>query len=393
MRRQASLIIRTIALLLLFPAGCDRDAHSTSGGNTTTPQPARKRLALQLTPITPLLPRLRTHVAVDSRGNLYWLQESEPPPADGDMVYAMGDSGVPQSIAPLNVPNLLAISGNADFRTAPTTGAIRAIAVGPDDQLYFFFSGGSGRATIAFLGRYDPKTSRVHVVADKARLIAESALGPSMELARPSLTSYGQELWLWLRHTDDAAILKIEPKARGVELRRLVLKPPEPASKESPKVRLISEEDDLSAGPQLSLYYVDRPGAQLWKIDSAGEFTSVLPLETFSSAVTPAAVDNAGRICLLAGDAARLHARSASLDSMPLEGSNQYIWSRTTFPAFLEIKGEKSDLIARDDFNVPVNYPVQTLQPQHLLFDRATETFISFDAATGELIRMKILRN
>ena len=39
-----------------------------------------------------------------------------------------------------------------------------------------------------------------------------------------------------------------------------------------------------------SLYYVDRTGAELWKIAGTGEFISVLSLETFSSAVAPAAV-------------------------------------------------------------------------------------------------------
>ncbi len=302
----------------------------------------------------------------------------------------MGDSGVPESIPALTVTNLLATSGRTDIK--PATCGIRTMAIGPDDQLYFFFSGGSGRATLKFLARYDPKTRRVHMVADAPRLMAASTFGASLELARPALVSSGRDLWLWLRHTDDAAVLNIEIKQDGVNLRRLEFKSPDITPGQSGKLRLISEEDDLSAGPQQSLYYIDRAGAALWKISAAGECSRVLSLETFSSALTPAAVADSGQIYLLAGDGPRLHARfSGSFDPTPELGSNQYIWSRATFPAFVEIKGDKSQLIARDDFSVPVNFPVQNLQPRRLLYDRATGTMISFDAATGELIRIKVV--
>src|SRR5712691_9593481 len=153
-------ILTTLILSLLLLNGCDRDSQTNSASNGSTQQPATpQRLSLQLTPITPLLPRLRTHLAVDSRGNLYWFQESEPQPAGGDMVYAMGDSGVPQSIPALSLPSLLAASGRTDVK--PASCALRAMAAGPDDQLYVFFTGGSGRATIAFLARYDPRSRRV----------------------------------------------------------------------------------------------------------------------------------------------------------------------------------------------------------------------------------------
>jgi hypothetical protein len=224
--------------------------------------------------------------------------------------------------------------------------------------------------------------------------MASSGLGASMELAHATLVSSGPDLWLWLRHTDAAAILKIDPKPDGVEFLQLELKPASLDSQHSPKLQLTSEDEDLSGGPQQSLYYVDRQNAALWKINSTGEFSSLLSLETFSEALTPAAADAEGQIFLFAGDGPRLHGRSSlTVDALPAEGSNQYIWSRATFPAFLEIKGDKTTLIARDDFTAPVSFPTQNLQPRHLLFDRATGTLITFDAATGELVRLKILRN
>ena len=256
-------LARTIAMLLLIAAGCDR---GSTGPSTTSGESGPTHLTVEVTPITPLLPRLPTHLAIDSHANLYWQQES-PDAANsstGDLVFVMGNSGVPQALPGLTVPNLLAAAGQPGGR-----GAIRSMAVGPGDNLFVLFTGGKGRSPLAFIAMYTPSTRAVKVIADTARLMAATEMGPSLELARGSLVSYGADLWLWYRHTDAGALLRIVESrsgAGGFEFRAIRLKSTDPKH----PLRLLGEGEDLSAGPDQNLHYADRPRAALWKISGEG---------------------------------------------------------------------------------------------------------------------------
>jgi hypothetical protein len=382
--RRTKWIICALSGLLLAAAGCDRDTSAPSGTSqaTETDPNAAGPVLVELAPITPLLPRLRTHVAVDGRGNLYWVQESEPTPAGGDLVFVMGDSGVPQTIPALSVPNVLATLG-----AAGGNGSIRSIATGPDNNLYALFVGGQGRLPLWAIVQFAPITNRLKVVADTRRLMSESRMGASIDLARGTLVSYDRDLWLWLRHSDDAAILQVIPgDVEGqVDLRRVVLKPPKGVGLP------ISEQDDLSAGPAHALYYVDRVKATLWKIDSTtSDYVAVQPLEGFSRALTAPAVDRTARICFLVGEGDPLYAKDTGLTGPPPA------WTQVAYPAFVQMPeaGVKGAVITngRDDFRAPPALPLQDLQPRHLLLDRTTGTLITFDAASGELLRVKLIR-
>src|SRR4051812_48230302 len=83
--RTYRIICALSTLLLIAGSGCDRDTSSQGGGGQTTETDTNVAgpVMVELAPITPLLPRLRTHVAVDGHGNLYWVQESEPAPPPG----------------------------------------------------------------------------------------------------------------------------------------------------------------------------------------------------------------------------------------------------------------------------------------------------------------------
>src|SRR5689334_18500979 len=145
-RRRSRCFALAALLMVLWSSGCDRRSSDPQQANATTqPQSSSRALAVQLTPITPLLPRLRTHVTVDSHGNLYWIQESEPASPGGDLVFVMGNSGVPQTVPALGLSNLLAALGD---KGRGGSGAIRSIAFGPGDNLYVLFAGGSGRAPL-----------------------------------------------------------------------------------------------------------------------------------------------------------------------------------------------------------------------------------------------------
>lgn len=394
--KQCSFILRTLSVLLLaMLAGCERsspDASSNDAGGDRDWGTAH--LVVELTPITPLSPRLRTHVAVDSHGNVYWIQENTPAPQGGDLVFVMGGSGVPQTIPALAAPRLLAVLNPDDPRRG--TGAIRSIAIGPNDDLYVLFTGGNDRVAICALARYSPTTTKVSIVADTVRLMTASNMGASIDLARGSLVANGSEIWLWLRHSDAASILQVLPTDgdKAVELRHLSLKPPPRAV----AGQLTSELEDLAAGPGQTLYYVDRRRARLWKIESSGEFTSVQSLDGFSRELTAPAVDDTGRMCFVAGHGEPLTATdSTAFSSMTAEGKASLAWLQLPYPALVQIQVDsagKSSIstIKRDDFIAPATLPLQDMQPRNLTYDRTTGTLITFDAVSGELLRLKITK-
>lgn len=382
-------------MLLAMLAGCDRPSPETSNNDAGSDRDGgTAHLVVELTPITPLSPRLRTHVAVDSRGNVYWIQENTPAPQGGDLVFVMGGSGVPQTIPALDVPRLLAVLNPDDSRRG--TGAIRSIAIGPNDDLYVLFTGGSDRAAICALARYSPITTKVNIVADTQRLMTASNMGASIDLARGSLIGNGSDLWLWLRHTDTASISQVLPTDGGktVELRHRTLKPPSRAI----AGQLTSELEDLAVGPQQTLYYVDRPRAKLWKIAASGEFTSIQSLDGFSRELTAPAVDDNGRMCFFAGHGEPLAATDTSaFASLTPEGKASLAWLQLPYPALVQIQVDSAgkasiSTIKRDDFLAPATLPLQDLQPRNLIFDRTTGTLITFDAASGELLRLKITK-
>jgi hypothetical protein len=368
--------------------GCDRPSSSGTGSSATG------QVTIELSPVTPLLPRLRTHFTVDSRGNLYWIQESDPAPAGGDLVFVMGDSGVPQTLPALTTRQLLAAIKTDD--TAGATGAVRSLAIGPNDELFVLFAGGTSRKPICTLFGYIFTTNKLRVIADTTQIMELSGMGASIDLARGSLVGFNRDLWLWLRHSDAAALLQIEARESTgrFELKRFALKP---TTKIKPGL-LTSDKEDLAAGPAQTLYYVDRPRAMLWKIDVNGEFTAAQSLEGFSEAVTAPAVDSLGYIALIAGNADPLVARDFTASgSYAAQGVSSPGWVQLPYPAFLQIQAAAGKTtttltVKRDQFIAPAAIPVQDMQPRQLLLDRSTGTLITFDAASGELLRMKAIR-
>jgi hypothetical protein len=405
--RRRSFLLRTLSGLVLagVPVGCQKEptaasASGNGGGGASGNDDEPRALALEIEPITPLLPRLATHVAVDSHGNLYWVQESDPAPAGGDAVFLMGEGGVPQTIAALSVPALLdVIATGIGGRRSGASGAIKSIAVGADDDLYVLFAGGRGRAPIWAIVRYSPKSNQVTLIADTKRLMAESRMDASIELARGALLGYKRDLWLWLRHQDGAAVLRIgsgTDRSATADVRRVTLRPP---WKVGPPT---SDQEDMAAGPDGTLYYVDRPRAVLWKIAAGGEgdYTAVQSLDGLSRALTAPALDDSGRVCLLLGEDSPLVVKKYSsaavtaADPSPGQGPK---WTELAYPAFVQLRpgaaaGRAIMTVSRDDIHAPPALPVHDLQPRQLLLDRASGTLITFDAASGEILRIKVVR-
>jgi hypothetical protein len=374
------MVVRAWMMVLLLGglcAGCDRH-----GGGAPTTQESGS-LSIDVTLITPLLPRLGTRYALDGRGNLYWIQESEHPEPGGDLLFVMGESGVPQAVPELSAARLLALCGHPRG-----TGSIRSIAAGPNDELYVFFAGGDAKAPIAFLARYALGRHALAMAADTEQVMRDSGLGASIDLAQGSLVSNGSDLWLWMRSSlvgNASTLVKVTPRASGAgtDLRQLR---PQVQVNETRRTPLVmdSEREDLAPGPAGSAYYLDRRRACLWKIDPSGGATRLQSIEGLSGGVTTPAVDENGRITLIAGDSEQLFSREGA--STPMD------WSRLRYPAMVRIEGEKVKTIGAADIHGPPNLPLQNLQARGLLYDRSHGTWVTFDAASGELLGLKIVR-
>ena len=79
-----------LVLLLLALGACDREPARV----TPSTNPAPQGYQLELKPITPLLPSRSTHVALDSLGNVYWVQESD---RGDDTLFVIGEGEIPRA--------------------------------------------------------------------------------------------------------------------------------------------------------------------------------------------------------------------------------------------------------------------------------------------------------
>lgn len=372
MAATVNTILVAFALVLASGiVGCDRGTPPSPPASTAKPTVSVKA-------ITPLLPRLPTHLAIDSRGNLYWAQESDPPVAGGDLVFVMGDEGVPQTVAPLGVDDILTALGMKGGQ-----GAVRSLAVGPGDQLYALFTGSRGPAAICAVLQYSPLTHKVTVAADTPKVMDASGFGLSIGLARGTLLGSRDALWLWLRHSDGAALLSLTPRPGGkLGLQKVELRVDVPSG--APKLR--SQSEDLSLSADGSLYFVDRDRAALWRIDGDGRASQAMALIGLSRSLPPPA-GQGGHLYFLADAGPKFGGPDASLDA-----AGPLIRPNLIEPVLFDYTPADQHVRAfdRTRIDAPTNLPLQSLQSRQLLWDAATGTLVAFDAGSGEILRLKV---
>jgi hypothetical protein len=353
--------------------GCDR-------GTPPPPPPASAATpTVDVRAITPLLPRLQTHLAIDSRGNLYWTQESDPPIAGGDLVFVMGDGGVPQTVAALGVDNILTTLGMTGGQ-----GAVRSLAVGPGDQLYALFTGSRGPAAICAVLQYSPGTHKVTVSANTAKVMDASGLGLSIGLARGTLLGSRDALWLWLRHSDGAALLALTAQPGGkLDASKVDVRTDE--SSAAPNFR--TQTEDLSLSADGSLYYVERGRSALWRIDADGRASRVISLVGLSRTLPPPA-GQGGHLYFLADAGPKFGGPDAAL----VDAGSPLVRPNLAEPVLFDYTPADRQVRAfdRTRMDAPTNLPLQSLQPRQLRWDAATGTLVAFDASSGEILRLKI---
>jgi hypothetical protein len=365
------------ALLCLPLLGCD-DGGTISGGMPL--ESAGKRL-LQLRTVAQLLPNRRTHVAVNRVGHLFWVQETE----DGhDVLFMQGETGIPRAtrLGTSNILDALRDAGDS-AGDGPISGNIRDI-VAAEGGLYFYFFGYRGKTPKACLGQYLPQSGRIRVLADTARLFELTQMGQSLDLARASLVASGDRVYLWLRHSDASVFIAFDPRFIPA------LTPPK---FESPLARIHSEgrplpltknEYELSPGPGGTLFLLDIASAVLWQVDRSGAATVRFLLIGLPKQLAPPTAVGENSLVMFAAESELIGTELQILERPDLP--------KFQYPALLQIRGNQISAIERTEFRAHAGFPVYAVRLGRLI-PETPQTWISYDAASGALMRVRVEEN
>jgi hypothetical protein len=367
----------SILLALVICVGCDRTPPKVAAPATAT-APAvvvpdlNYPLQCELSIVAPLLPKLKTHVAVDPASNIYFVQETDE---GGDGMFVIGSGEVSVS-TPLSSQNILGELGEKG------TGNIQSIAAGGDGNIYFFFMGGSKRKTIACFGRYDPRTHLLRILANEARLESATGMGASLTLASGTVACAGPAVWLWIRHADVSCLF-------GMKFGQIpdegLLSFPRTTSVRSRTGPIDMTRDDLqlAGGPGDSLLLVDTWTAALWKIEPNGNAEVLQSLVNLPMALGLPGANSRGEIAMFASQSDRIEPR--------VEGRVVPVDVDTRYPSLLLFRNGKVTGISWDDFVADNSFPRATMQFQQTFYEPGRDTWIGYDAATGQLLRLKLV--
>jgi hypothetical protein len=365
-------VFALLALLWAIPA-CDRKPAAP----TFVPPPKDEgpSYEIRLEPVTPLSPARLTHVALDTLGNLCWIQETDK---GDDTLFIMGDDRVPRAadLSTDRICDALDASGG--------TGNIQSIAPAPKGEIYFYFLGVKGRKTLACLGLYSNKTAQVRVLADTNTLMDETGLGKSITLARGTVVSRGGSFWLWVRHTDASALHRLRyvdiPPAGYVALERGRLN----VRVEGQKVDLTHPDYSISPAGEDSLFWFDRTDAMLYRIDSNGYVKLFKSMVGLPVSLSTPALDAQGRIVIFAADAPKSEVKNISQIDLPR------LRVTVPYPAILMLEQDSLRAIGGDKFEIYPGVSLAAMRLSELLPEPRERAWIAYDANSGELIRMRI---
>jgi hypothetical protein len=365
------VLTRAVVWVTVLAAGCERQAGSAASGPQDPEGPP-----LQFALVAPLAAGRRTHVLCQGPGKLYWLQEGP----DGDDTLVAAEEGKPASATRLTTERVTEALGEPEAR-----GNIESVALGAGDNVFFYYSGLAGRRVVAGLGIYSLESHRLRMLADTAAIQATARMGEALPLARGMLLAttspYGPRMWLWLRHKDGGLLLQFDPISAVAGGPASLSQPMERVYAQASELKLTGDGDDLAAAEDGTLFYLDRREGNLWRINDMGTATLVQSLLGQPRAITPPAPDARGRVFLLEGESAPMTASGehAEVES-PAQGN---------FPVLLVVEGGKLTPFAYDAQAWPSTLPLSGVQPTLLVNERPGRTWITYDAKSGQLLRVR----
>jgi hypothetical protein len=375
------LTIFAALLLLLVAAGCGDDRPKV----VPATRPVEAALDVQLKPLTPLLPNRPTHATVDGFGNVYWVQETD---RRDDTMFVIGEGGIPRATQ-LAAANIAALLGAKDVKDA-ARGNIHGIAAAPEagGDIYFYFVGVQARRTIACIGAFTPKTERVRILADTDAVAAATGMGRSLPLARGSVVCDGRIVWMWLRHTDNWAMFRIEPGRLPTSGPAKLPRAFESVRLEGRPLELTREDMEIAPAPGGALFLLDIAGGRLVKIAPDGTATIVRSLAGLPKLLSTPAVDRDQNLVLFAGNGEIIGVKGqdANVAATPEKLDS-------TYPALLIFKPDKVVSIGRDHMHAYPGFPIFSTRLRQLVPHPRDGGWISYDAGSGELLHVRTVEN
>ena len=350
-------------------AGCDRAPTAPAPPPPVSTQPGRERVSLRV--VVPLAPARTTHLARSGDGTIWWVQEGEE---GDDVVFAMGSDGVPRATA---LTSAFLLDAMELAQTANARGNFHSLAADPDGRVWFYFAGRAGQRAVASVGQFDPRDGAVRVVISPQQLREATGMGASLVLARGSVLALqrGEELWLWVRHSDGSRMLRIDA-ASGTFWRAF-----EEVTTESGRPLPLTR-PNLAAGAAADGFLMIDPGnVELWRIDASGRAKSLHPLVGLPTVLSAPTGGAKGHAIFIAADAPLIPARTD-------EEAAQILPVR--YPAVLIVESGKLRAIGRDRIDVPQGFALESMRIQQLLAEPEPETLIGYDEHSGALLRLKI---
>ncbi len=398
---------------------------SLSPPDAVVPNPPTQ---IQISPIAQIRPNLPTHLAADELGNIYWSQETED---QRDVLFASGGGTDSPQATRLSTGSILAALGAADLQAGkkPATGSIQSIALANNDgRIYFYFNGGVGATVLAALGRFDPQSGQITILADSKSLGTASGMGVSLSLARGKLLvsddatdGNRQHVRLWLHHTDASAMLDINETSDGrISLKQVLSDirvpdlPPEPGtpttsllSDKAANIDLTLDDEELCSlshatasqrgrtpsgdhrfAGRDTLLLIDRHMGRLLSVEVAtGKATMLASLVRMPDAMSEPAVDIRGGVTWFVGDASTPSGESL-IDPRSSERPDP-AWVQTTYPSLLTVDGA-THIVAIDanHIRVPSGFAAHALKLKQLI-PIGVDQYLAYDAISGQVVKVE----
>lgn len=367
----------TFALALLI--GCDRTPKAPAAPATRADNsvPVAKNIVrmgamqCQMKVVAPLLPKRATHLAVDPASNVYFVQESN----DGDDTLFVIGSGDVSNTTPLSARGILTVLGEKG------SGNIQSIAAAADGNVYFLFAGGTLTKTVACFGRFETRTGLIRILAREQQLAAISGMGLSLALARGTLVASGNTLWFWLHHSDASAMFALRPGDFPPDGEMLLPRPLLVQSRDG-TLNMNRPELTLSSGNNEWTLLLDTWTAALWKIDLTGSASVLQSLVGLPRLMSAPGANLQSDVMLFAAPSEPIEAR-VDQRITPLDVETHY-------PSLLILHEGKIFAIPRDDIQPAAGLPLETMQLEELIYEPRRDTWIGYDAASGQIVRARL---
>ena len=290
------------------------------------------------------------------------------------MAFAIGRDAVPRATALTSAAVLEAMKLAQGPRAR---GNFHSLAADRDGRVWFYFAGAAGRRAVACVGRFDPRDGAVRIIVSPAQVDEATGMGPSLVLARGTILGVagGDEMWLWVRHSDGARVVRIDPVS-GTHWRAF-----EGVTTETGQPLSLTHPDLRAGAGADGLLLLDPTSVELWRVGPDGRAKSLHPLVGLPKTLSFPAADAKGRAFVIASDTPLIPARTD-------EEAGKILAVR--YPALLIVESAKLRAIGRDRFDAPEHFALEAMRVAELVAETDAQTLIGYDEQSGSLLRFGI---